>query len=769
MPNHRSKTHEKDSFFSQWLILSIALSIFISAIGFNLYLEHRRTQIREQERLLAQAHVIEANAIQNLISISQILGELRKQRPKTTLDFDLNARLKALADAMPGVRTLSFYDAKGRVSASNQPDLLGKNFKHRTYFKTPQQNPDESALYVSPPFRSVLGIFVIAISMSSTDARGEFSGIVSAGLDPEYFSTLLESARYAPDMRTSIIHWDGDVFMIRPSDDKASGTNLAQPGSFFTLHKDSGQSNNIFTGTTVVTREERMVAFQTIQSSLLKLDKPLVVTASRDLGEIYAVWRKDLIKTGGLSGLIALVSIIALYASQRRQRESNRQLDEANEALQATHALIKESEEKHRAIIETTNTGYVILDANGRVIDANGEYVRLSGHVRLEDILGRPPTEWTANPDRGRSSEGLRKCLEAGYVRNLEIDYVDAQGQTTPIEINATVVHHGAAPQIMSLCRNISQRKQAEARLLESRSNLRDALNELELVLKNASLGICTVAPRQDGHRVIQRANSALEITLGYEHGTLDGLDTQVLFRNKDDYDLVSTAYAQVTRSGDTYHGEHELLRSDGRAFFAAMSGSAIDPDNLGGGLIWIIEDISERRRDQDQIKQLAYNDTLTNLPNRRLMLERLNMALAQAKRFHRFLAIMFMDIDFFKQINDTLGHHVGDELLIAVAERLKSCVRDGDTVSRQGGDEFVIVLTELVRPEDASLIAEKIISAIRKPVIVHEHTLQITVSLGLAIYPAEGAENPQDLMKKADIAMYEAKNDGRNGFRIYR
>jgi len=179
---------KKDSFFSQWLILGIALSIFISAIGFNLYLEHRRTRIREQERLLAQAHVIEANAVQNLISISQILGELRKQRPKNTLDFDLNARLKALADAMPGVRTLSFYDAKGGVSASNQPDLLGKNFKQREYFKKPQQNPDESTLYVSPPFRSVLGNLVIAISMSSTDARGEFSGIVSAGLDSEYFS-----------------------------------------------------------------------------------------------------------------------------------------------------------------------------------------------------------------------------------------------------------------------------------------------------------------------------------------------------------------------------------------------------------------------------------------------------------------------------------------------------------------------------------------------------------------------------------------------------
>jgi diguanylate cyclase (GGDEF)-like protein len=198
------------------------------------------------------------------------------------------------------------------------------------------------------------------------------------------------------------------------------------------------------------------------------------------------------------------------------------------------------------------------------------------------------------------------------------------------------------------------------------------------------------------------------------------------------------------------------------------LSGSAIDPANLFSGLIWIVEDITERKHSQDQIKQLAYFDTLTNLPNRRLMLERLNLGLIQAKRFHRFLAVMFMDLDHFKEINDTLGHDIGDELLKVVAHRLGSCVRDGDTVSRQGGDEFVIILTETAQPEDATLVAEKIVKIIREPVIIQNHALQVTVSIGIVVYLAEGTDSPQDLMKKADIAMYEVKNGGRDGFRVF-
>ncbi len=389
---------KKNAFSPQWLILGLALIIFVGAVGFNLYLDRARTQSREQERLLAQTHVAEANVAQSLIAINEVLVELRKQLRQDALDPNLNRHLRTLASAMSGVRTLAIYDAAGKVVASNQPVLLGKNFSQRPYFKAPQQHPDMDMLYISPPFRSVLGGFVITVSVSMAGTRGEFSGIIAATLDPEYFATLLESVRYASDMRTRLIHWDGDVFMERPSNDDTSGNTPAEPGAFLARHKDSGQSQNIFTSIAVPAGDRRMIAFQTVASSQLKLDKPLVVTASRDPGEIYAVWRKDLITDGTTSGLIVLASILALHAFQRRQRESSRQLDEATEALHATHALIKESEEKHRAIIETTDTGYVILNGNGQVNDANGEYVRLSGHSRLADTPHLNVTRQTRCP-----------------------------------------------------------------------------------------------------------------------------------------------------------------------------------------------------------------------------------------------------------------------------------------------------------------------------------------------------------------------------------
>ncbi len=623
---------KQNSFLGQWLILGVVLICLGGAVGYNLFLERGRIQSREEERLLTLTRVIDQNAAQNLIAISQVLMRLRNRLQQDTQGPELNENLKILVDAMPGVRTVAILDVNGNILASNQPSIIGSNFSQRDYFKAPRQHPDQDMLYVSPPFRTVLGVFAISTGVMIPDSRGEFAGVITATLDPQYFATLLDSVRYAPDMGVSIVHWDGVIFMTEPVKKGVAGKNLAQPGSFFTRHKDSGQTASVFTGATYASGAERMIALRTVNSSKLKLDKPLIVTAARDPGEIYAAWRIDLIKHGSLYGLVALFSILALVVFQRRQRESNRQLDEAAEELHVTHVQIRESEEKYRAIIETTDTGYVILDASGRVSDANNEYVRLSGHARLAEIVGRNPMEWTAEHDRERTAEEMKKGLETGGVRNLELDYSDAQGRTTPVEINATVVQREASLQMVSLCR-----------------------------------------------------------------------------------------------------------------------------------------DISERKRSQAQIEQLAYYDALTNLPNRRLMLERLTLGLLQVKRFHRSLAIMFMDLDRFKEINDSLGHDVGDELLKVVAQRLSTCVRGGDIVSRQGGDEFVVVLTEMMQPEDATLVAEKIVSVLREPMIVLEHELHVTISIGIVVFPVEGVSDPMELMKRADIAMYEAKKGGGDGFRVSR
>lgn len=179
--------------------------------------------------------------------------------------------------------------------------------------------------------------------------------------------------------------------------------------------------------------------------------------------------------------------------------------------------------------------------------------------------------------------------------------------------------------------------------------------------------------------------------------------------------------------------------------------------------------DITERKLAEEQVRQLAYYDALTGLPNRRLLLERLDHALVQAKRFSRSLAVMFLDLDNFKKINDSLGHEAGDLLLKEVATRLAAGIRSGDTVARQGGDEFIIVLSEIADPHDASLVAEKVLSQLAGvPVSLAGQDISISTSIGIAVYPIAGTDSMLELMKKADSAMYDAKHAGRNRYCFY-
>lgn len=185
-------------------------------------------------------------------------------------------------------------------------------------------------------------------------------------------------------------------------------------------------------------------------------------------------------------------------------------------------------------------------------------------------------------------------------------------------------------------------------------------------------------------------------------------------------------------------------------------------------GVVITHTDISEHKEMEERIWTLAYIDPLTNLPNRRMLLDRLSHDLAQAKRFHRALAIMFLDLDNFKNINDTLGHDVGDKLLKEVAARLSVCVRSGDTVARQGGDEFVIVLAEIASPGDAEVVATKIIESFVAPVQAGDNLLKVSTSIGIAVFPVDWLGDELELMKRADVAMYAAKAGGRNCFRFY-
>ncbi|MGH9464552.1 MAG: putative bifunctional diguanylate cyclase/phosphodiesterase, partial [Thermoanaerobaculia bacterium] len=193
-------------------------------------------------------------------------------------------------------------------------------------------------------------------------------------------------------------------------------------------------------------------------------------------------------------------------------------------------------------------------------------------------------------------------------------------------------------------------------------------------------------------------------------------------------------------------------------------------PQRVAGiavGRVWSFRDVSERKRAEETIRQRAFRDDLTGLPNRALFHDRLAQALLQARRHRRILAVLFLDVDRFKNINDTLGHGAGDELLRALADRLARTMRAEDTVARMGGDEFLALASDLKRAEDAARLAENLLAVVRQPLVLADRELRVTVSVGASVFPGDG-EDPEALIRSADLALYQAKERGRNTYQIY-
>jgi diguanylate cyclase (GGDEF)-like protein/PAS domain S-box-containing protein len=809
-------------------------------------------------------------------------------------------------------------------------------------------------------------------------------------------------------------------------------------------------------------------------------------------------------------------------------------LIDITERKQAEEAL-QQSEEKHRVLIETTDTGYLILDAQGRVIDANKEYIRLTGYAALEEILGRGVVEWTAPYDLERNAAEVKRCVEQGYVRNLEIDYVNRSGQITPIELNATVMGSGDSARILSLCRDITDRRRTEQKLKESEKKYRSIFentvegifqttpegrylsvnpalarmagydspeemiksitnigNQLyvnpedrvrykkvlekqgiiegfeaqhyrkdrsiiwvsinaravkdkagkllyyegtiediterkraETALKESenryraifeNTGTATIIVEED--TTISLANTEAERLTGYKKEEIEGKKSWTEFIVKEDlermiashklrrinpdaalknyefklidrygnqkdilltvdmilgtkrsvasliditerkraedalkraeekyrnifenamvgiyqstqegrYLSVNPAMARIfgysspeemiktitdtglqtyvnpddrirfrklLESGEVVGGfEIQRYRKDKDKFWVLINSRAVFDDsgkvlyyegivedvtarkkaeealreseikfrslfeesrdaiyittkdgrfidanqsfldlfgetreglmernakdaytsiedkerfkkmikeqgavrdyeiklqkedgakidclltvtpkrNDRGDIIeyqGIVRDITERKRIEDLIKHLAYHDPLTGLPNRLLFNDRLSVEIARTSRHQKRLAVMMLDLDRFKDVNDTFGHDIGDILLKAVAEGLTKLLRKSDTVARLGGDEFILILTELNQVEDASVIARNIIDSFKKPFQLNSHTISITTSIGIAVFPEDG-EDPNTLVKNADAAMYRTKQAGRNNYQWY-
>lgn len=233
-------------------------------------------------------------------------------------------------------------------------------------------------------------------------------------------------------------------------------------------------------------------------------------------------------------------------------------------------------------------------------------------------------------------------------------------------------------------------------------------------------------------------------------------------------FDELPQLLERIARGERVEHYETTRRCKDGRRINVSLTISPIkDADGVIRGASAIERDITERRRTEERIRFLAQHDALTGLPNRILFSDRIAQAIVQARRNREQLGVLFLDLDGFKHINDSLGHQVGDRVLRMTARRLQRCVRDGDSVARLGGDEFVISLPSLSESSDAMMIAGKVLESLREPFVVEQHELHLSGSVGISVYPSDG-DDAESLMRAADIAMYHAKEKGRNNYQFF-
>lgn len=433
-------------------------------------------------------------------------------------------------------------------------------------------------------------------------------------------------------------------------------------------------------------------------------------------------------------------------------------ISDAHERHAAERAL-RESEAMYRNLVETSNDLIWSVDLEGRWTYLNGAAVRRIWGGSAAEMLGKPFKDYVSPEVRERDQAVFSRILAGEHVQNYETRHLRGDGGHVDLSFNVIPLRDASDAIIgaTGTARDITQAKLADAALYESVERLRLAVDAADLYYWEWSV-------------------SEGRFSWGREPGGLLGStaedgqpypDLRALV-HADDRERFNAAVNRTLETGEAYFCEFRIVGRAGRIRWLSARGKLVYGSGGGGErIIGVSQDVSDRKRHEEEIQFLAYHDTLTGLPNRRLLDDRLRQAVYSAQRRDARLAVMVIDLDHFKSVNDTLGHKAGDAVLREVANRLAGCVRKADTLARQGGDEFVIVIPELPLEADCAVVAEKILRSLVPEILVDGRGFSIGASIGISQFPGDAGDG-ESLLRNADVAMYRAKELGRNNYRFY-
>jgi diguanylate cyclase (GGDEF)-like protein/PAS domain S-box-containing protein len=413
---------------------------------------------------------------------------------------------------------------------------------------------------------------------------------------------------------------------------------------------------------------------------------------------------------------------------------------------------IAESERDLRGILDDLQDTYYRTDSKGIVTRASRSVKQLLGYD-AEEFVGRRLADSYCSP-QDRDEFLARMRANGGHIVGGESRLRHKDGHEVWVLTTAHFILDaaGAVIGVEGTTRDNTRQRKAE-----------EELRLAAKVFESSGEAIMIT----DAAGCIISVNQAFSIVTGYPATEVAGRNANLLASGRHSREFFSGMWHSVLETG-YWNGEIWNKRRNGEIFPEWLSLSSVrDAQGRVTHLVGIFSDISERKAAEARIAYLAHHDPLTGLPNRLLLKDRMEQAIVHCERSGNKVALLFVDLDRFKAVNDTFGHPVGDALLRDAAQRLLACVRDSDTISRHGGDEFLVVLTDLQNSEVPAQIAGKIMAALGQPFHIDTHEAAISASVGIAVYPEDGA-GFGELLKKADTAMYHAKEAGRNAFRFY-
>ena len=421
---------------------------------------------------------------------------------------------------------------------------------------------------------------------------------------------------------------------------------------------------------------------------------------------------------------------------------------------------LQESESRFRSAMSVMVEGLTIISAEGCFLFANRVTEQFFGYAeggllgRHAEDLGHRLLRDDGTPYPPEASPAFATLRDGCEVRDAVMGLCSADGSERWLQVNTSPLRIGDDAHCGAVVTfsDITERRRADEQLKLAFEAIRQSGEGILMT---------------DAQQIILSVNPAFEAVTGYRADEVIGKTPALIASLRHDQQFYAAMNESLDNTGH-WRGEVWNRRKNGEVYPEWLGVSVVrQSDGRPKYFVYIYSDMSERQAAQQRIEFLAHHDPLTGLPNRLLLRDRMEQAKALAVRMHSRVALMFLDLDRFKTINDSLGHPVGDALLKEVVERLKSCVRESDTISRQGGDEFIVLLNDVRDSDSVSRVADKIHQRMGEPIMLGKHSLITSFSIGIALYPDDGDEF-DSLLQKADTAMYHAKGAGRNGHRFF-